>query len=149
MPLNPDELLGRVLTSDVPYLVGREKVREFARAVFATHPIHFDPEVAVAAGYRDVVAPATFAGLLQEHVREELFLDPDAGIELKRVVHGDQQFIFNRQIVAGDVLTAELEITRIRSLGANSMLTAETRIIDEEGELVVTALSSLVVRGDD
>ena len=35
-------------------------VREFARAVFATHPVNLDPEAARAAGYADVVAPTTF-----------------------------------------------------------------------------------------
>jgi acyl dehydratase len=53
MPVNP-ELLGRVFDPVAPYLVGREKVREFARAVFSTNPLSLDPVAAVAAGYSDV-----------------------------------------------------------------------------------------------
>ena len=37
MPVNP-ELVGRAFPPTAPYLVGREKVREFARAVFADAP---------------------------------------------------------------------------------------------------------------
>ena len=42
MPVNP-EIVGRDFPPTTPYLVGREKVREFARAVFATDPQHSDP----------------------------------------------------------------------------------------------------------
>ena len=55
------------LPADAPYLVGREKVREFARAVFADDPQHTDPDAAQALGYADVVAPPTFAIVVQEH----------------------------------------------------------------------------------
>ena len=57
--MNP-ELQGRTFPPTEPYLVGREKVREFARAVFATNPINSDVDAARAAGYSDVVAPPTF-----------------------------------------------------------------------------------------
>ena len=46
--MNP-ELQGRVFPPTAPYLVGREKVREFARAVFATNPINLDSDAARAA----------------------------------------------------------------------------------------------------
>ena len=103
MPLNP-ELQGRVFPPTEPYLVGREKVREFSRAVFATNPINLDPEAARAAGYDDVVAPLTFAVVVQEHALAQLLADPDAGIDFSRVVHGDQRFTSTRPIVAGDLL---------------------------------------------
>ena len=45
MSVNP-ELVGRAFPPTAPYLVGREKVREFARAVFATDPQHTDPAAA-------------------------------------------------------------------------------------------------------
>ena len=59
MAVNPD-LVGLSFPPTTPYLVGREKVREFSRAVFATNPINLDPAAAQAAGYADVVAPPTF-----------------------------------------------------------------------------------------
>lgn len=148
MSLNP-ELQGRVYPSTEPYLVGREKVREFARAVFATNPINLDPEAATAAGYADVVAPPTFAVVVQEHSLAQLLADPDAGIDFSRVVHGDQRFTSTRPIVAGDLLSATLTVASVKSLGAHSMVTAETAITDAAGEHVVTAISTLVIRGED
>ena len=148
MPVNP-ELQGRSYPATAPYLVGREKVREFARAVLATSPINLDPAAARAAGYDDVVAPPTFPVVVQEHTLAQLLGDPDAGIDFSRVVHGDQRFTYTRPIVAGDELTATLTVTSVKTLGGHSMVTAESSIVDATGAHVVTATSSLVVRGDE
>ncbi len=146
--MNP-ELQGRVFPPAAPYLVGREKVREFARAVFATSPLNHDPAAALAAGYSDVVAPPTFAVVVQESTLGQLLAEPDAGIDFSRVVHGDQRFSYSRPIVAGDELTATLTVASVKSLGAHSMVTAESSIVDASGAHVVTAISTLVVRGDE
>ncbi len=148
MPVNP-ELQGRSYPATSPYLVGREKVREFARAVLATSPLNLDPEAARAAGYADVVAPPTFPVVVQEHTLAQLLADPDAGIDFTRVVHGDQRFSYTRPIVAGDELTATLTVTSVKTLGGHSMVTAESAIADATGAHVVTATSTLVVRGDE
>ncbi|SEM70436.1 MaoC family dehydratase [Cryobacterium sp. TMT1-3] len=148
MSVNP-ELQGRVFPPVAPYLVGREKVREFSRAVFATNPINHDPEAARAAGHNDVVAPPTFAVVVQEATLAQLLAEPGAGIDFTRVVHGDQRFSYSRPIVAGDVLTATLAVTSIKTLGGHAMVTAESTIVDAAGAHVVTAISTLVVRGDE
>ena len=147
MPVNP-ELQGRAFAPTAPYLVGREKVREFARAVYATSAINHDPEAARAAGYADVVAPPTFPVVVQEATLAQLLAEPDGGIDFSRVVHGEQRFSYTRPIVAGDELTATLAVTSIKTLGGNAMITAESTIVDGSGAHVVTAVSTLVVRGD-
>ena len=146
--MNPD-LTERAFAPTAPYLVGREKIREFARAVFATSPINHDPEAAIAAGYSDIVAPPTFAVVVQEATLQQLLSAPDAGIDFTRVVHGDQRFTYTRPIVAGDELTATLAVTSIKSLGGHSMVTSESTMVDANGDHVVTAISTLVVRGDE
>jgi acyl dehydratase len=146
--VNP-ELTERAFAPTAPYLVGREKVREFARAVLATAPLHHDPTVAQSAGYRDVVAPPTFPIVVAEVTLRQLLAEPDAGIDFSRVVHGEQRFSYSRPIVAGDELTATLRVTSIKTLGGNSMVTSETAMVDAAGEHVVTSISTLVVRGDD
>lgn len=145
--MNP-ELQGRDFAPTAPYLVGREKVREFSRAVFATSPINNDPDAARAAGYTDVVAPPTFAIVLQQFTLDQLVNEPDSGIDMTRIVHGEQRFAYTRPIVAGDELTATLAVTSIKTLGGNAMVTAESAIADADGQHVVTATSVLVVRGD-
>ena len=49
MTINPD-LQGRSYPAKEVYDVGREKIREFARAVKATHPAHFELDAAKALG---------------------------------------------------------------------------------------------------
>jgi acyl dehydratase len=145
--VNPD-IQGKEFPPTAPYLVGREKVREFARAVFATNPINLDPEASRAAGHADVVAPPTFPVVVQEATLAQLLADETAGIDFSRVVHGEQRFSYTRPIVAGDELTATLTVTSVKSLGGNSMVTASSDIVDAGGAHVVTAISTLVVRGD-
>lgn len=146
--MNP-EIQGRVYPPVEPYLVGREKIREFARAVFATNPINHDQDAARRAGHSDIVAPTTFPVVVQEGALAQLLADESAGIDFGRVVHGEQRFSYSRPIIAGDELTARLTVTSVRSLGGNDMVTASTEITDVAGTHVVTAISSLVVRGDD
>jgi acyl dehydratase len=148
MSVNPD-LVGREFPPVGPYLVGREKVREFARAVLATNPIYLDVAAARTAGHADVVAPPTFPVVIQELTLAQLLAEPDANIDFTRVVHGDQRFSFSRDIVAGDELMATLSVTSVKSLGGHSMVTSESVMTDARGDHVVTATSTLVVRGDE
>jgi len=146
--VNPD-LAERTFPAVAPYLVGREKVREFARATRASAAVHHDVEAARAAGFADVVAPPTFPIVVAEATLQQLLAEPDAGIDFSRVVHGDQRFTYTRPIVAGDELTATLRVTGIKTLGGNAMVTSETAMVDAAGDHVVTSVSTLVVRGDD
>ena len=148
MPVNPD-LVGRAFAPTAPYLVGREKVREFARAVFATDPQHTDPAAARALGYADVVAPPTFAMVIQDLTLQQLLAEPDAGIALERTIHAEQRFRYTRPIVAGDELVAQLSITGVRAVGAGAMVTSEAKITDAAGAHVVTATSILLIGGDE
>ena len=144
--VNPN-VEGKSYPETAPYLVGREKIREFAHAVKSTSPINLDVFAAQAGGYSDVVAPPTFAVVIQERSLATVLSDKDADIDFSRVVHGDQRFVHTRPIVAGDVLTSVLTVASVKSLGAHAMVTFETKIHDAAKELVCTAISTLVVRG--
>jgi acyl dehydratase len=146
--VNP-ELVGREFPPTSPYLVGREKVREFARAVFATDAQHSDPAAARARGYTDVVAPPTFAMVIQDMTLQQLLAEPDSGIALERTVHAEQRFRYTRPIVAGDELTARLQVTGVRPFGKGAMVTSEAEITDAGGAHVVTAVSVLLIGGEE
>lgn len=148
VPVNP-ELQGREFPPTAPYLVGREKIREFSRAVFARNPINYDVDAARAAGHADIVAPPTFPVVVQEATLAQLLAEPDGGIDFSRVVHGAQHFDYTRPVVAGDELTARLHVTSVKTLGGNAMINAESQITDAAGQHVVTAISTLVVRADE
>lgn len=148
MSVDPD-LVNLVFEPTESYLVGREKIREFAAAVFATDEAHFDVGIATERGFSDVAASTTFPVVLQDKTLQQLLAHPEAHIDFSRVVHGDQRFDYVRPIVAGDELVAQLRVTDVKSLGGHSMVTSETVISTVSGEHVVTATSTLVVRGDE
>ena len=141
-------LIGRTYPPSPVYEVGREKIREFAEATGA-HPVHTDPEAARALGYPDVIAPPTFAVIVAQRCDAQLVLDPEAGIDFSRVVHGEQSFTHHRPVVAGDRLVAVLHVDSVRSAGGHSMVTTRSEITTEDGEAVCTATSTIVVRGGE
>lgn len=144
-----EAIVGKDYPALPPYVVGREKVREFARAVMSTSTLHSDVAAAQSAGYSDVVAPPTFAVVVQEGALQMLLNDPESGIDYSRIVHGDQRFDYSRPIVAGDELHSSVHVTKVQSLGGHSMVTSETRVTDRTGQHIVTATSTLVLRGDE
>ena len=148
MTINP-ELQGRSYPAGAVYTVGREKVREFARAVKATHPSHYDVEAARELGHRDLVAPPTFAIIVAQLADAQLIADPEAGIDFSRVVHADQRFVHHRAIVAGDELVAELHVDTVRAMGGGAMITTRAEISTTDGEKTATSTSSLLVRGEE
>ena len=70
---------------------------------------------------------------MQELTLAQLLADESAGIDFSRVVHGDQRFRFSRPIVAGDLLTATMTVTDVKTLGGNAMVTAESELLDGDG----------------
>jgi acyl dehydratase len=139
---------GRTYPPTVPYLVGREKIREFAEAIGETDPAHFDPEAAKALGHPDVVAPPTFPMIVCSLGTRLLIDDPDLGLDFTRVVHGDQRFAYARPVRAGDRLTCTVTIEQITSRAGNEFLSTRSEIQAEDGEPVVTAWTKLVIRGE-
>ena len=146
--VNPN-IEGKKYPATAPYLVGREKIREFAHAVMSTNPVNLDLAAAQSAGYEDLVAPPTFAVVIQERSLTTVLSDPEADIDFSRVVHGDQRFVHVRPIVAGDELTSELSVASVKNVANLSMITFNTEIFDASKQLVCTAISTLIVRGEE
>jgi acyl dehydratase len=146
MAVNRD-YAGRTYPPSEPYEVSRVKIAEFAAAIGDPNPVYRDRAAAAAAGFPDVIAPPTFAIVISMASSGAAVADPGLGLNYAMIVHGEQRFSYTRPIVAGDVLTAQPTITEIRDVGRNVMLTTSTEIRDARGELVCTALSTLVERG--
>ena len=148
MPLD-QSFVGRSWPATAPYLVGREKIREFAAAIGATDAEYHDPEAARAAGYPDVVAPPTFPVVVTMAASRQIVADPALGLDYSRVVHGDQKFAYTRPVVAGDSLVCVNTVDEIVSRGGHDFLTTRTDVSTEAGEPVVTVWSKLVQRGEE
>ncbi len=128
-------LAGRAFAPTEPYRVSREKVAEFAAATGS----HFD----------GTTAPATFPIVVAFAAMTSLMEDPEVGIALHRVVHGDQRFTYTRPVVVGDRLSAALTVDSLRQIGGADIIGTRSEITDEHGEHVCTAYATLVHRGED
>jgi len=139
--------IGRSFTPAEPFVVGIEKIREFATAIGDDNPISHHTTAAKAAGHSAVVAPPTFAIAVIERCQSAVVFDPALGLDYSRVVHGDQRFVHHRPILAGDVLRCTVTVDAIRALGSNERLTLRAELTLPDGTPVSTATSSLVARG--
>src|SRR3982751_2843887 len=95
------------------YAVGREKIKEYARAVGETNPLHLDVQAARAAGYRDVVAPPMFAVVYSAPAMTPAIFDGEVGINFGLMVHGAQEFRWGPPVVAGDEIATTVTVKDI------------------------------------
>jgi hypothetical protein len=128
-------LKGRTFPSTAPYRVSSEKIAEFARATGSR--------------YDGGAAPATFPIVVAFAAMTALMEDSSVGIELHRVVHGDQRFTYTRPVEAGDELTATLTVDTLRQIGGADIIGTRSEITDTAGEHVCTAFATLVHRSAD
>jgi acyl dehydratase len=140
-------MVGRSYTAAGSYQVGREKIREFADAIGDPNPVYRDRAAAEALGYPDVIAPPTFPIVLTMRASHQVVRDPALGLDYSKVVHGEQQFHYQRPVRAGDVLQVTNTVESIRAVGGNDILTTRGEVRTVDGELVVTAVSTVVARG--
>jgi acyl dehydratase len=146
MPLD-QSFEGRVYPPTAPYEVGREKIREFADALGDDNPVYRDQAAAKALGYSDVIAPPTFPIVMSMRAAAQVIRDPEFGLDYSKVVHGEQQFLYTRPVQAGDVLQVTVRVESVRVAAGNDLITTRGDITTLNGELVVTAYSTLVSRG--
>jgi acyl dehydratase len=126
------------------FLVGREKVREYAKAVQSDDPLHFSEEAAKAAGYPNVVAPLTFIAVAGRQVQLEIFKQFDVGINLSRVIHRDQKILFHRPIFAGDKLYFETWLDSVLESHGTVIIEMRSEVTDAEGEPVMTTIVTMI-----
>ena len=126
------------------FLVGREKIREYAAAVQSDDPLHFSAEAAKAAGYPDVVAPLTFIAVAGRQVQLEIFKQFDVGINLSRVIHRDQKILFHRPIFAGDKLYFETWLDSVLESHGTVIIEMRSEVTDAEGQPVMTTIVTMI-----
>ena len=145
MPINRD-YIGHTFPPTDPYQVSRVKIREFADAIGDPNPVYRDQDAARAGGHPDVVAPPTFPIIFSLSDSGSVLSTADLNINFAMVVHGEQRFVYERPIRAGDTVVCESTITEIRAAGRNELLTLETEVKTVDGEHICTAYNSLVER---
>jgi acyl dehydratase len=128
------------------YEVGREKIREYARAVGEENPVHHDPEAARAAGFSNVVAPPMFCVVYSAGAMGPAILDPELEINLMMMVHGGQQFEWFEPVVAGDTITTRATIKDLYEKDGKEFYVFESESTNQDGKPVVKGTWTNIVR---
>jgi acyl dehydratase len=126
------------------FVVGREKIREYAKAVQSADGASVDEVAAAKLGHPALVAPLTFTAVYALLVQQDFFRAVDVGIETMNIVQVDQRFVYHRPIYAGDRLWARLEIHSVdERFGADIVVTRNV-CTDDDGEVVLEAFTTLM-----
>jgi acyl dehydratase len=126
------------------FLVGREKVREFAKAIKNDDPAFFDEEAARELGYDTLLAPLTFVSTIALLVQQHFFMHVDVGMETMQIVQVDQQFLYHRPIKVGDKLYPTMYVHSVdQRFGADIVVTRNV-LRDENGETVLESFTTLM-----
>ncbi len=117
--------------------IERAKLVEYAKALHLTNPVHFDKDAAIAAGYRDVVAPPGYINIFTMQSRDDKF--DTFQIDERNAVAGEWGWQYFQPICAGDVLHGQSELVGlIEKQGKKKMIvmTIETPFKNQAGEVV-------------
>ena len=142
------------------YQAGLEKMREFAYAIGGgvpssaflpgppegLNPLLFDEAAAREGPHGAVVAFPTFPVTFAMAPFSQAVTDPELGIDLLRLVHGEQDFELLDVIRPGDTLTSTGVITEIYSKSGKDFLVVTTESKSQTGKLVVKGTWTAVIR---
>ncbi len=141
------------------YHVGLEKLREFAYAVAGgvpsvsfgpapegLNPLLYDEKAAKSGPYGDVIAFPTFVVTFAITPFGAAVSDPELGINLLTLVHGEQELEFFDVIRPGDVLTTTGTITQIYEKAHKDFMVVVTESKNQKGALVVRGTWTAVIR---
>jgi acyl dehydratase len=134
--------VGHYYRMDDVYRVGHEKVREFARAVQAYHPAHWDLAAAAELGFSGLVAPLTFTSTPAMACNQRMFESVVVGYDM--YLQTEEVFEQHRPIVAGDELHTDVELTSVRRIAGRDLITVTNTFTDAAGERVHTLHTTVV-----
>ncbi|AEV72346.1 acyl dehydratase [Mycolicibacterium rhodesiae NBB3] len=137
-----EERLGAWYRMDGTYLVGREKLREYARAVQDYHPAHWDLDAAAELGFSDLIAPVTFTATPGMACNRRMFEQIVVGYDT--YLQTEEVFEQHRPIVAGDELVVDVELTGVRRTAGRDFITVTNNFTDTAGEVVHTMHTTVV-----
>lgn len=140
--------VGHYYQMDDTYVVGREKIREFARAVQDYHPAHWNLAAAQKLGYSGLVAPLTFTSAPAMACNQRMFESVVVGYDM--YLQTEEVFEQHRPIVEGDELRIDVVLSSVRRIAGRDLITVTNTYTDTAGEVVHTLHTTVVgVTGEE
>ena len=129
-------------------LVEKGRLRFFAKATGQTDPVYTDDAVALAAGHPALPVPPTFLFCLEMEAPDPAAIRNLLGMDYRRLLHGEQGFVYERMAYAGDVLRFEQSIEDIydKKNGALEFVVRKTIVTNQRGESVAQLRTVSVLR---
>jgi acyl dehydratase len=138
------DIRGMVWTYPDTFVVGREQVRQYAKAVKSAHPGTVDEAAAGELGHDSLVAPLTFAAIFAVMIQNHFFQHVDVGLESLQIVQVDQKFMFHRPIYVGDHLTGTMHVESVVERFGADIVTTRNVCAEEDGTVVMEAFTTLM-----
>jgi len=128
--------------------VEKRWIRTFAEAIGADDPVYRDEAAASALGHPAIPAPPTFAFTLAMERAQPFLVLEDLAIDKRRTMHGEQSFVYQRPIHAGDVIRGAQKVVAIydKKGGALTFIVTETTLTNQREEKVCELATTIVVR---
>jgi acyl dehydratase len=126
------------------FVVGREQVRQYARAVKSDDPATVDEDAAMELGHDALIAPLTFASILAVMIQNHFFQHVDVGLETLQILQVDQKFLFHRPIKVGDVLTGTMYVESVEERFGADIVTTRNVCTESDGTVVMEAFTTLM-----
>ncbi|MQY30578.1 fused (3R)-hydroxyacyl-ACP dehydratase subunits HadA/HadB [Nocardia aurantia] len=140
--VNVADLVGHGYRADDYYEVGREKIREYARAVQDAAPAHRDEAAAAGLGYSGLLAPTTFLSAVAMLANRRLLESVMSGYDV--FVQTDQVFEMYRPVLAGDRLTSHVELSSVRRIAGKDLITITNTFLGPDGDIVQVMHTTVV-----
>ncbi|MHB8781009.1 MAG: FAS1-like dehydratase domain-containing protein, partial [Candidatus Geothermincolia bacterium] len=131
----------------IVYVIGREKMKEYAAAAKDMNPIYHDEGFAAQTKYGDVIGMPSFAAVYALKGAGYFLLDPDLKLNLLMLVHGTQEFEWFTTVKAGDRITIRGKVADIYEKGDLDFVVYEGEARNQNDEVVVQARSTFIIRG--
>lgn len=133
----------------VEYEIGKEKIKEFALATGDENPLYLDDDYAKDSKFGEIIAPPMFAVVYAKEPVKSMLLDPELGLNLIMLVHGEEEFEFLEIVRPGDVITTEGWIGNVYEKEEKKLdfLIYETVSSNQEGKIVCKVKWTFVIRG--
>ncbi|TDH50756.1 (3R)-hydroxyacyl-ACP dehydratase subunit HadA [Mycobacterium eburneum] len=131
------------------YVVEREKLREYAKAVKVEDPSSYDEQAAADLGYHGLLAPLTFISVFGYTAQRAFFEHANIGIQDAQIVQVDQVLKFVRPIVVGDKLYCDVYVDSVRHAHGTDIIVTKNIVTNEAGDIVQETYTTLAGRAGE